>query len=251
MTTRETLPPSDPIDAVAAQHRETARRALEEVCSGRDLAGIDDVYGSRFVDHVNALEYHGTDGARRSVALYLKLFPDLRFEVEEQVTEGDRVASRSTLHGAHRGRTVQLRGIVISRFEDGKIVEDWAASDTLELARQSLAAHGTLVLLDVALAAAQVKSEPQPGRGGEPGDDSDGSAEAERIGDRARDQAARGVPHIAPEAIHPNRWCPRDRCDGVGDSGDQSRIHERCAYAEHDSCDYRQREATVGKRKQS
>ena len=106
------------------------------MCSGRDLAGIDDVYGSRFVDHVNALEYHGTDGARRSVALYLKLFSDLRFEVEEQVTEGDRVASRSTLHGAHRGRTVQLRGIVISRFEDGKIVEDWAASDTLELARQ-------------------------------------------------------------------------------------------------------------------
>jgi hypothetical protein len=31
---------------------------------------------------------------------------------------------------------VRLRGIVISRFEDGKIVEDWASSDTLELARQ-------------------------------------------------------------------------------------------------------------------
>src|SRR5207253_10677494 len=61
MTTRETLPPSDPIDAVAAQHRETARRALEEVCSGRDLAGIDAVYGSRLVDHVNALQYPGTD----------------------------------------------------------------------------------------------------------------------------------------------------------------------------------------------
>jgi predicted ester cyclase len=140
-------PSSGSLDTKAVQHRETARRALEEVCSGRDLAAVEDVYGARFVDHVNALEYHGTEGARRSVALYLKLFPDLRFEVEEQVTEGDRVASRWTLHGTHRGRRVQLRGIVISRFEDGKIIEDWAASDTLELARQLGVWRSLLLLL--------------------------------------------------------------------------------------------------------
>jgi predicted ester cyclase len=132
----DTLPTQEPLDAVAAEHRETARRALEEVCSGRDLAAVEDVYSDRFVDHVNALEYRGTEGARQSVALYLKLFPDLSFHVEEQVTERDRVASRWMLRGTHRGRRVALRGIVISRFEDGKIVEDWAASDILELARQ-------------------------------------------------------------------------------------------------------------------
>jgi ketosteroid isomerase-like protein len=99
---------------------DTARRALEEVCSGRNLDGIPRVYHPEFVDHVNGLEYRGHDGARRSVALYLELFPDLRFEVEEQVSEGDRVASRWTLQGTHRGRTVELRGIVISRFEDGR-----------------------------------------------------------------------------------------------------------------------------------
>lgn len=113
-----------------------ARRALEDVCSGRDLDGIEEVYSPAFVDHVNAMEYRGTDGARRSVALYLALFPDLRFVVEDQVTEGDRVASRWTLHGTHRARQVELRGIVISRFEGGKIVEDWATSDTMELVRQ-------------------------------------------------------------------------------------------------------------------
>jgi predicted ester cyclase len=120
----------------ASDLRELARRALEEVCSGRDLDAIDEVYSPSFIDHVNALEYHGVDGARRSVGLYLKLFPDLRFVVDEQVTEGDRVASRWTLIGTHRGRRVRLTGIVISRIEDGRIVEDWAATDTLELARQ-------------------------------------------------------------------------------------------------------------------
>jgi predicted ester cyclase len=113
-----------------------ARRALEDVCSGRDRAGVAEVYHPRFVDHVNALEYRGTEGARQSVALYRELFPDLRFIVDEQLSKGDRVASRWTLTGTHRGRAVRLRGIVISRFEDGKIIEDWASSDTLELARQ-------------------------------------------------------------------------------------------------------------------
>jgi predicted ester cyclase len=51
-------------------------------------------------------------------------------------TEGDRVASRWTWHGTHRCRQVRLRGVVISRFEDRQVVEDWAASDTMELARQ-------------------------------------------------------------------------------------------------------------------
>jgi predicted ester cyclase len=115
---------------------QTARRALEEVCSAKDLAALPDVYHPDFVDHVNALEYRGHDGARQSVALYKELFPDLRFVVEDQVSEGDRVASRWTLNGTHRGRKVRLSGVVISRFEDGRIIEDHAASDTMELVRQ-------------------------------------------------------------------------------------------------------------------
>ena len=131
---------------VTSDQSEMARRALEEVCSGKNLDGIPDVYHRDFVDHVNALEYRGHEGARASVALYLKLFPDLRFVVDEQVTEGDRVASRWTLHGTHRGRPVTLRGIVISRFEEGRIIEDWAASDTMEIPRQ-LGVWRSLLLL--------------------------------------------------------------------------------------------------------
>ena len=131
--------------ATAADQTETARRALEEVCSGRDLDGIPRHYHPDFVDHVNRFTYRGHDGARQSVALYLELFPDLRFDVEDQVSEADEVASRWTLRGTHAGREVELRGIVISRFEDGRIIEDWAASDTLELVRQ-LGLRRTLAL---------------------------------------------------------------------------------------------------------
>jgi ubiquinone/menaquinone biosynthesis C-methylase UbiE/ketosteroid isomerase-like protein len=119
-----------------ADNTETARRAIEEVCSGRDLAGIARDYHPNFVDHVNRFPYHGHGGARQSIALYLALFGDLRFEVDDQVSEGDKVASRWTLRGTHKGREVELRGIVISRLEDGRIIEDWAASDTMELVRE-------------------------------------------------------------------------------------------------------------------
>ena len=56
--------------------------------------------------------------------------------VEDQTTDGDRVTSRWTLHGTHKGRAVTLPGITISRFENGKIAEDWTVSDNLELLRR-------------------------------------------------------------------------------------------------------------------
>jgi ketosteroid isomerase-like protein len=64
------------------------------------------------------------------------VFANLRFEIEEQITEHDRVASRFALHGNYHGRPVVLRGITISRFEDGKIVEDWGYTDSVSLLRQ-------------------------------------------------------------------------------------------------------------------
>ena len=58
-------------DPCAMSQAETARRALEDVCSGRELERVGDVYHPQFVDHLNASEYHGLAGARKSVALCL------------------------------------------------------------------------------------------------------------------------------------------------------------------------------------
>jgi predicted ester cyclase len=113
-----------------------AREAIENVCSGKRLSAAAEYYDANFTDHVNAMVFHGIAGVHRSVALYQQLFADLRFVVEDQVTEGNRVASRWTLHGTHRGRRVRLTGITISRVENAKIVEDWGATDTIALVRQ-------------------------------------------------------------------------------------------------------------------
>jgi hypothetical protein len=51
-------------------------------------------------------------------------------------TDGHRVTSRWEPHGTHKGRTVTLPGITLSRFENGKIAEDWTLSDNLDLLRR-------------------------------------------------------------------------------------------------------------------
>jgi predicted ester cyclase len=122
----------------ASDRTELARHALEQVCAGSDASAAVGVYGPDFHDHVNAREYHGHEGIRQSLGLYQLVFSDgdLRIRVEDQVTEGERVASRWVAEGHNRGRPIRIWGIVISRIEDGEIVEDWAASDNLDLIRQ-------------------------------------------------------------------------------------------------------------------
>jgi predicted ester cyclase len=116
-------------------NREVARLALEQVCACGDMTLAPQCYAEDFADHVGDVEYHGLEGVRRSTASYRALLDDLRFDVVDQIAEGDRVASRWVLTGSNRGRTVRLWGITISRLRDGRIVEDWSAFDSAALLR--------------------------------------------------------------------------------------------------------------------
>jgi hypothetical protein len=123
---------------VATDGRALARHALEQVCSRNDPAAAAGVYSADFLDHVNAIDYRGHEGIKKSLGLYQLLFADgdLAIRVEEQVAERDRVVSRWVAEGHNRGRALRTWGITISRVEDGEIVEDWSASDNLDLLRQ-------------------------------------------------------------------------------------------------------------------
>lgn len=120
----------------AEANKAVAKRALEEICSGNDLDSAGQCYHPQFDDHVNATDFQGMEGIEQSVSLYRQMFPELRISVEDQVAEGDRVASRWQLEGERDGKVVRLSGITISRFADGLIREDWTYFDSAELVRQ-------------------------------------------------------------------------------------------------------------------
>jgi predicted ester cyclase len=124
---------------------DTARSALECVCSGAEREAAARYYSPEFVDHVNDIELRGLEGVHRSVELYTSVLDDLQVTVEEQLIDGDRVTSRFVVTGTSRGRRVRFNGITISHFRDGKIIEDWSVTDTLGMLRQ-LGAWRSVVL---------------------------------------------------------------------------------------------------------
>ena len=72
-------------------------------------------------------------------------FPDLHHTVEDQVAEGDTVATRMTLRGTHHGefqgipptgKPIVVSLIGIDRFENGQFAEQWSQLDTLGLLQQ-------------------------------------------------------------------------------------------------------------------
>lgn len=136
-----------PPDHSPTGNADLARRALERVCSGAGLDAPALYYSPSFVDHVNGRDYHGLQGAEESVADYRRLIRDLSIRVEQQVVENGVVTSRFTVSGTIYGRRVQFGGITISRFEHGKIVEDWSVTDTVSMLRQIGLVRSLLLLV--------------------------------------------------------------------------------------------------------
>ncbi len=72
-------------------------------------------------------------------------FPDFNCTVEDQIAEGDKVVTRLTMRGTHlgpyrgmppTGKKIEVGGVSIGRFADGKAVEGWLLTDTLGLLQQ-------------------------------------------------------------------------------------------------------------------
>ena len=77
--------------------------------------------------------------------MYRQAFPDFRFTVEDQLAEGDRVATRWTWQGTHSGefmgaaptgKEVKITGMTIHWLRNGKIQEGWFNWDFLVELRQ-------------------------------------------------------------------------------------------------------------------
>jgi len=94
-----------------------------------------------YVAHGTGKGMAGHGAIRRFVRMYRRAFPDLRVEVEILVEAKDRVAWQRTIRASHKGdfkgfpasgRPIVWRDMVISRFRDGLIAEDWVITDLPE-----------------------------------------------------------------------------------------------------------------------
>jgi len=131
---------------MSEQNKAIARRFFEEIASQGKLDAIGEVIAADYRDHdpANEEDTRGVDGFRREVEMYRSGF-DFAFTVEDQLAEGDEVATRWSWRGTHKGEAmgvaatgneVTMTGTTIFRFADGKIQEGWWNWDTLGVLRQ-------------------------------------------------------------------------------------------------------------------
>jgi len=131
------------------ENKAVARRAYDAFNQGLrtgNLAALDEVIAANMVDHNPAPgQGPGLEGAKQVFTQFFAAFPDLQFTVEDMIAEGDKVASRITARGTHKGdfqgipatgKQVMQTGIDILRIAGGKVVERWGQFDDLGMLQQ-------------------------------------------------------------------------------------------------------------------
>lgn len=102
-----------------------------------DLGRLDEIIAPDAVHH-DPYDPHGGEGLaglKKAIESSRRLYPDLDIRVEDQIAEGDRVATRWVAAMTRDGTLRSVAGITIDRFEAGKIVEAWRSMDMLGLVR--------------------------------------------------------------------------------------------------------------------
>ena len=122
------------------------RRLVEDVQTAGNIDAVDEIFAEDFVDHT---PFPGVPPTRDGVKMlfrYLRgAFPDLRVQISEQIGESERVVTRKTFQGTHRGEfmgvpatgnPVSFEVIDILTIQAGRIVEHRVVYDRLGIQQQ-------------------------------------------------------------------------------------------------------------------
>jgi predicted ester cyclase len=114
---------------------------VEEVWHLGNAPVFEDIFQTDYEHNKHA----SRDAHQAFIAAYRGAFPDVHFTIEDHFVAGDRTVMRWTGRGTHSGelnglvptgKEVTITGILISRYADGKVVEQWSEFDELGLLKQ-------------------------------------------------------------------------------------------------------------------
>lgn len=120
------------------------RRVVEEVVNKHDLSVLAELYPDCVYNTPTTGELRG-EAHRKFIASVLAAFPDCQETINDQMAEGDKVATRVSFTGTHKGtfmdipptgKRITITGVCIDRIVNGKIVEEWGEWDMLGLMQQ-------------------------------------------------------------------------------------------------------------------
>jgi steroid delta-isomerase-like uncharacterized protein len=119
------------------------RRFIEEVWNKGDFNVLGELVSDKYVAVEPIIgELRGHDALRQQVQTFRTAFPDLRMTIDDIGMAGDRVFTRWTARGTHKGAFMgiaptnnrgEVHGISINKVANGKIVEHHESYDTLTM----------------------------------------------------------------------------------------------------------------------
>jgi steroid delta-isomerase-like uncharacterized protein len=122
------------------------RRAYEELWNERNVEVVDELVTEDFLNHAAPPDrQRGRQGLKDVVRMFEGAFPDFRYEVEDVISEGEKVAVRDVFRGTHQGdfmgipatgNRVTMEAIHIYHFREGRLAEHWVARDDLGMMQQ-------------------------------------------------------------------------------------------------------------------
>ncbi len=133
---------------MSEQNKALARRSIEEIWNQGKLAVIDELTALNATFHdpnVPGGKFTGPEGVKQFVQIYRAAFPDVRITINDQIAEGDKVVTRWTATGTHKGELMGIAptnkhatvtGVDVDRYQNGKVVEAWASYDMLGMLQQ-------------------------------------------------------------------------------------------------------------------
>jgi predicted ester cyclase len=129
-----------------AENTKVTRRLLDEVFGGEDLDTINELIHPDFVNHEAQPDNpQGREGLRETVNWLQGLWGPMRFEIKDEICEGDKVVARVVMHGKHvgeflgrepTGKEFATKQIHVWRLADGQVIEHWSVRDDLGQALQ-------------------------------------------------------------------------------------------------------------------
>ncbi len=118
-----------------------ARRALEEVFAAGNLEVVGELFHPAFINHeAGPNTPPGPAGLKMTVEWLHRSFSELRYVIEDEIAEGDKVVLRVTATGRHTGefmgfaptgKRFSVEQIHIYRVAEGKLIEHWSSRDDL------------------------------------------------------------------------------------------------------------------------
>ncbi|HVP64389.1 MAG TPA: ester cyclase [candidate division Zixibacteria bacterium] len=131
---------------MSEKNKEVVRRIIDECFNNGNFKNLSQYFAKNYTfSEPTVPEGKGAEGFQKLVSQYRIAFPDLNLTIERQFEDGDTVITLWRSTGTHRGelfgalptgKYCTSHGVMISRMDNGKIIEGRQEWDVLGLMRQ-------------------------------------------------------------------------------------------------------------------